>query len=398
MATFTDANPHGALPDYKASISWGDGAVTTGVITPGPAGGFIVTGTHTYGVGGVFPTAVVISDVGGSTATATSTATVANPPAGLPILTPSPPSVSTSTTAAFTTTVNPRGLLTSVHFEYGPVLGAAAAAVTYGSSTPPQVVGSDFTNHTVTATVAGLLPNVTYHWRAVATNGAGTVQGADQTLVTPADPPPPPPVLGKSANVSPVSGIVYIKLPPGAKLSSLSSLVRLAPAFAALSKGQGFIPLTEARQIPVGSTLDTTAGVARITTATASKGKLQDGDFGAGIFKLLQQRKQRGLTELNIVDNSPQKVCATLGKRAAVAAKLSGKVLGRLRGSAHGRFVTKGQYSAATVRGTIWTVTNQCNGTLTKVTRGVVSVHDFRRSRTITLVTGQSYLARAPGH
>ncbi len=87
--------------------------------------------------------------------------------------------------------------------------------------TPNQSVGSDFANHTVTATVTGLLPNVTYHVRAVATNSAGSVQGADQVLNTPADPPPPPPVLGKSVNVTPVSGIVYIELPPGATLASL---------------------------------------------------------------------------------------------------------------------------------------------------------------------------------
>jgi hypothetical protein len=87
-------------------------------------------------------------------------------------------------------------------------------------------------------------------------------------------------------------------------------------------------------------------------------------------------------------------VCATLGKRAAVAAKLSSKVLGRLNANAHGKFSTKGQYSAATVRGTVWSVANQCDGTLTKVQRGVVSVRDFVRRKTITLFTGQHYLAR----
>ena len=41
-------------------------------------------------------------------------------------------------------------------------------------------------------------------------------------------------------------------------------------------------------------------------------------------------------------------------------------------------------------------MTNQCDGTLTHVKRGVISVRDFRRRKTITLFTGQSYLARAP--
>jgi hypothetical protein len=293
-----------------------------------------------------------------------------------------------------------------VHFEYGPVLpgGASAAAVTYGSVTPDQPVGSDFTEHTVTATVTGLLPNVTYNVRAVASNSAGSTLGANQTLATPADPPPPPPVLGKSANVKPVSGIVYIELPPGAKLASFSpfSPFPLATsAIAPLTKGLEFVPLTEARQIPVGSTLDTTGGVVNITTATTSsmKGKVQTGDFGAGLFKLLQGRKQRGLTELNIIDShSPHQVCASIGKAhtAAKSKHLSSTVLGRLNSNDHGNFTTRGQYSASTVRGTVYSVINECRGTLTEVSRGLVSVRDFARRKTITLHTGQHYLAKAP--
>ena len=54
-----------------------------------------------------------------------------------------------------------------------------------------------------------------------------------------------------------------------------------------------------------------------ITTATTAspKGKLQSGDFGAGIFKLLQNRRQKGLTELHIINNlNARQVCTTLGK------------------------------------------------------------------------------------
>jgi hypothetical protein len=205
-------------------------------------------------------------------------------------------------------------------------------------------------------------------------------------------------VLGKTVNVEPVSGRVFVELPAGAANAQTNLAFSPQAASESLSKGLGFIPLTEARQVPVGSILETTAGVARITTATATVGKTQFGDFGAGIFKLLQNRKQKGLTELNIIDNhSARTVCATLGKgRATVAKQLSSKTLGRLNSNASGKFTTRGQYSAATVRGTVWNVSNQCDGTFTKVTRGVVSVRDFRRRKTITLFTGQSYLAKAP--
>jgi len=212
----------------------------------------------------------------------------------------------------------------------------------------------------------------------------------------------PPPVLGKTVNVETVSGTVLVALPYMVQASAAGGLdASLAAPFqaatASLSKGLHFIPLVEARQIPVGSVLETTHGVVALETATASSSKPQFGNFAAGIFKLLQARKQKGLTELDIMDaRGPAQACATLGKRAAVAAKLSSKVLAKLTGSAHGKFSIRGQYSAATVRGTVWGVLNQCDGTLTHVTRGEVSVRDFVTRKTITLFTGQRYLAKAP--
>jgi hypothetical protein len=241
-----------------------------------------------------------------------------------------------------------------------------------------------------------------------ATNACGTTSAsfaykvARNTLAT-----LPPPVLGKTVNVEPVSGEVFVKYPPGYASASAASLAdpleapaQLDFATESLSKGVGFVPLREARQIPVDSVLETTGGVARIATATSKPKEQQFGNFGGGIFKLLQNRKQKGLTDLNIIDNhSASQVCATVGKKGkgkAYAAKLSSKTLGRVNASGHGHFTVQGQYSAATVRGTVWNVGNRCEGTLTHVTRGVVSVRDFSRRKTITLFTGQSYVAKAP--
>ena len=39
--------------------------------------------------------------------------------------------------------------------------------------------------------------------------------------------------------------------------------------------------------------------------------------------------------------------------------------------------------------------TDRCDGTLTQVKRGKVTVRDLRRKRTITLTAGKSYLAKA---
>jgi hypothetical protein len=234
---------------------------------------------------------------------------------------------------------------------------------------------------------------VTKTWTAAAGGSGGG--GTGKTGVLPSKQTLPAPVLGKTVNVEVVSGAVFVKLPPGAHLSKAASQ---SSGFESLSKGAGFIPLSEARQIPVGSTLDTTEGVVRLTAATAKFGKVQFGEFGAGIFTILQNRKQRGLTNLDILNTqSPHQVCTTIGKKAQVARRhLSRRVVGLLKGTAHGKFTTTGQYSAATVRGTIWSVANRCDGTLTQVNRGVVSVRDFLRRKTITLRAGQRYLAKAP--
>ena len=69
----------------------------------------------------------------------------------------------------------------------------------------------------------------------------------------------------------------------------------------------------------------------------------------------------------------------------------------KLWGDGSGSFRTRGQYSAATVRGTQWLVQDSCAGTLTQVKKGVVSVFDQVKKKTILLKAGKSYLARPTG-
>ena len=52
-------------------------------------------------------------------------------------------------------------------------------------------------------------------------------------------------------------------------------------------------------------------------------------------------------------------------------------------------------HSAATVRGTKWLTEERCDGTLTSVSRGSVSVRDTTARRTVIVRAGCSYLARA---
>jgi hypothetical protein len=82
VATFRDADPYGAAGDYTATITWGDGQTSAGVITADArvAGLFAVTGTHTYAEEGSFPVAVAVGDRGGAGASARTTAAVADAP------------------------------------------------------------------------------------------------------------------------------------------------------------------------------------------------------------------------------------------------------------------------------------------------------------------------------
>lgn len=76
VATFHDANTAAPASDFTATINWGDGNTTPGVITSNGSGNFTVSGTHQYATNGPFTVTVTINDVGGSTTTVTSTATL----------------------------------------------------------------------------------------------------------------------------------------------------------------------------------------------------------------------------------------------------------------------------------------------------------------------------------
>ncbi len=102
-----------------------------------------------------------------------------------------PPTVATegatdvsATKATIHGTVNPNGLATTVHFDYGKTSS-------YGSSTQIASAGSSSGTQAVISALAGLPPSTTYHYRLVATNAAGTRDGADRTFKTSAHTRPP---------------------------------------------------------------------------------------------------------------------------------------------------------------------------------------------------------------
>ena len=393
VATFTDPDSSDAASDFSATINWGDGASSAGTISGGN-GAFAVAGSHTYAAPGAYTITVGISRIGSgsSTTTVNDSASITSAPS--PVTT-GVPTVSSSTAAGLTGSVDPGGLPTTAFFQYGldPKYTGGGPLV-YTQSTPAQSVGSDFSSHALSASISGLVPNALYHVRLVAINSAGTTFGPDLTFTTAQAPAPSSPTLGQTFNLAPVSGLVLIKI-----------------------NGM-FVPLTGLVQIPKNTEINALHGTLKLVTAVpgnpsgardaATNGKkhkpkvrTQTGNFGGAIFKLNQAAggASKGLVTLSIVESAfngaPSYATCKKGKTAgdASTAAVSSKVLQLLHASAHGKFKTSGRYSAATVRGTAWTVADRCDGTLTHDITDSVAVTDFVRHKTIILHAGQSYLA-----
>ena len=178
----------------------------------------------------------------------------------------------------------------------------------------------------------------------------------------------PKPVAGASVSAAVASGVVLVRRPGESKA----------------------VPLDATKPVPVGSTIDTRRGVVQLVTAADFAGGRQTAKFTGGAFGVAQS-KGGVLTTTLVLRGGDFSSCGAPATRARAAGS---KRIRRLWGSGHGRFTTRGRNAAATVRGTIWTVTDTCEGTTTRVERGAVVVRDFRLARSKLVRAGQSYLAR----
>jgi hypothetical protein len=195
-------------------------------------------------------------------------------------------------------------------------------------------------------------------------------QSATGDTVQPPPPPPAPPVptpaptvvptpvAGQSVGAKPVSGKVLVKVPGSNQ----------------------FVPLDES-VIKNGAEIDTRDGVVDLTRSDGGRARIFD-----GIFKLSQPG---GVTTMTL---SEKLTGCSKGKASAAAKKPKTR---KLWGDGKGKFRTRGQYSAATIRGTKWLVQDECTTTTTKVTQGAVTVADFGTGKTKIVRKGKSYVARA---
>jgi hypothetical protein len=228
-----------------------------------------------------------------------------------------------------------------------------------------------FAHCTSPATFSNLAPGA-YTFFVRATDAAGNTSTASsrsftvtsvQPGPTPTPTPTPTPVPNKSVVVQPLSGKVLVKLPGSSK----------------------FEPVDVTRGIPNGATVDVRKGKIELFAIPKAGKPVEHAMFYDGIFKL---KLAGGITELQLTEALS---CPKAGKADVSAKKPKSR---KLWGSGSGSFRTRGQYSAATVRGTTWLVQDTCTTTLTRVTKGVVSVNDFVKHKTILLRAPKKYIAR----
>ena len=118
----------------------------------------------------------------------------------------------------------------------------------------------------------------------------------------------------------------------------------------------------------------------------------QTGQFRGALFQVRQSKDGGGLTELHLRGSlagcrrGDDAVAHAAGKRKAPRRSLWGHDHG-------GRFRTHGRDSVATVRGTTWQVTDRCDGTVTRVTDGAVTVRDTHTGRRTLVRAGRTHFA-----
>jgi hypothetical protein len=113
----------------------------------------------------------------------------------------------TTSSATLTGTVNPGGVATTYHFEYG-------TSSSYGLTTPDTDAGSGSSAVSISAPLAGLTSDTTYHYRLVATNADGASQGADRTFRTSAGARPPSVSSVAATGVGPASATLRANVTP----------------------------------------------------------------------------------------------------------------------------------------------------------------------------------------
>jgi hypothetical protein len=181
------------------------------------------------------------------------------------------------------------------------------------------------------------------------------------------------PVLGKTVVVRRVKGRVRVRGP---------------------GKGRGFVTLRKAREIPVGSQLDTRGGTVKVVSARDTLGGTQSGRFAAGIFQVLQSRQSsaKGLTTMRLRGSlSGCKSSQASGASAESSRRRKRRRVRRGRANTNGRWKVPAKRASGTSKGTAWVTTDRCTRTDVIVKRGEVKVRDLPNQKSELIGAGEGY-------
>jgi hypothetical protein len=147
-------------------------------------------------------------------------------------------------------------------------------------------------------------------------------------------------------------------------------------------------PFTGGR-IPFNSTVDVSKGTLLLETFA---GTIKVYGNGVSAIFVLARGTDNGkpIVELRLTGGN----FAVCQRKKSSASTKAATTVRQLWGDGKGKFRTKGRYSSATVRGTKWLTADRCDGTLTKVQRGVVEVNDVKLKKKVRVPAGKSYLAK----
>ena len=228
-----------------------------------------------------------------------------------------------------------------------------------------KTCSADFINGSTVTLVAHPDPGWTLGgWSGACTGTGPCTVSMDAAKSVNADFLPPPPTPGSTANLSLASGTVLFKVP----------------------SSEDTVHLAGSAQVPIGTEVDTTDGVAKVTVARGAT--LDTSEFYDGDFTVLQP----GPTALGELKLKGGNFLDCVSSVRALAKKRPQR---RLWGSGKGHFRTRGRYSSATVRGTKWLTEDLCGSTRITVVQGTVLVHDFVRDVDVSVPAGHSYRANA---
>ncbi len=166
--TASNPNPTGGTVSFEYGPTNTYGSATPAQTLAGGSGSQTFVAPVSSLAAGTYHFRVVATNPDGTSVGSDGVFTVAGPP---------PPSVTTGTpaplgsyTATLNGVVNPDGLQTTAHFEYG-------SNAAFSSSTATQTIAAGTTGQNVSAKITGLPPRHTYEVRLVATSPAGTTTG-----------------------------------------------------------------------------------------------------------------------------------------------------------------------------------------------------------------------------